>query len=460
MQTIGLDHGARRVTGVLVSREPDADPGEVEVLATATRPAGAGAVAAVVAELAGGGNPDLLSHVVLASDLVADQLAARRMRPVGAIRLCDPARSVMPPYHGWPTELAGPLGAPGVLSTAGDVDRAVTELASRGMTAIAITGAFSGVSAGEERRASAAVRARIPGARVTLSHSLGPIGLLDRENTAILNASTVDGVTATLTAWADDLAGRGSPRDLPLHLVRHDGTVGDSDYLQEHPLLTVGGRRAALARGCAVAAGCPQVLVGWPAADGWGMEVVAVREHLPQRSDRPRVVLGVPTSLPQSDVRHAAAVQRWDRIAGDDRVLVREATAIAGVDDPLVVVDGERVRALSGGAPGPGGGRRRPRLRVDDPAVLTALGAATGPVGGECERLIVPGRDEGRAAAEVEAEARVRAVAAGARFASTQVVARSSARVSYTAGGGGGQWQRVVVRVVGEPAGRRRGARP
>lgn len=463
MQTIGVDLGARRVTGVLIDQPATPGASGTELVATTSRPTGSTGLSAVVAELVAAGDPARLSHVVLASDLVADLLADRRVQPVGAIRLCDPPRSAMPPYHGWPPDLAELLGAPGHLTTAGPEDlRAVAAaVAVRGRSVVAITGAFSGVSVAEERGASAAVRARMPTARVTLSHSLGPIGLLERENAAILNASLVPAITDVLDDWSESLARHGGTiADLPLHLVRHDATIADGDHLQEHPLLTIGARRAALARGCAIAAGSGQVLVGWPAEDGWGMEVLAVNDNLPQRSDRPRVVLGVPTSVPQLDVRRAAGIHRWERIAGDEHVLIREAAAVSGLAGPLIVVADGRARELPGRSGG--GGRpdagRRPRLVADDAAVLTALGAATGLIGGECERLARPGAEE--AADEVESEARVRATAAGARFDTTRVLTRSSARVSYTASSQGSQWHRVVVRVVGDPVGRLRGDRP
>jgi N-methylhydantoinase A/oxoprolinase/acetone carboxylase beta subunit len=58
---------------------------------------------------------------------------------------------------------------------------------------------------------------------VTLSHRLGRIGLLERENAALLNACLIELARTTTRAFTQAL--RASGIAAPLYLTQNDGTV-------------------------------------------------------------------------------------------------------------------------------------------------------------------------------------------------------------------------------------------
>ena len=60
----------------------------------------------------------------------------------------------------------------------------------------------------------------------------------------------VDGSTSTRVGRRAEIAAAGI--DAPLYLCRYDGTLVGEEYARAHPIVTRGGRRAALARGAAI----------------------------------------------------------------------------------------------------------------------------------------------------------------------------------------------------------------
>ena len=76
-----------------------------------------------------------------------------------------------------------------------------TRSRARGIRAIAVSSVFSPVNTEMEQRGGrASCRGRCPGAHVTLSSEIGRIGLLERENAAILNACLRELARATIVA--------------------------------------------------------------------------------------------------------------------------------------------------------------------------------------------------------------------------------------------------------------------
>ena len=127
----------------------------------------------------------------------------RRLVEVAAIRLGLPATRSLPPLTDWPADLASAVGRHRYLLRGGnEFDgreiAALDELALRevakdirrkGITAAAITSVFSPVTDQMETRAGEILAEEVPGLRLSLSHEIGRIGLLERENATVMNAA-------------------------------------------------------------------------------------------------------------------------------------------------------------------------------------------------------------------------------------------------------------------------------
>ena len=73
---------------------------------------------------------------------------------------------------------------------------------------------------------------------VTLSHEIGSLGLLERENATILNAALFGVTGQVITATQDVINSAGLA--VEMLLAQNDGTLMALDFAQRFPILTIG----------------------------------------------------------------------------------------------------------------------------------------------------------------------------------------------------------------------------
>ena len=100
---------------------------------------------------------------------------------------------------------------------------------TKGIRAVAISGVFSPVNSDMEERAGDIVCNELPDASIALSSRIGRIGLLERENAAIMNASLADLSTGFVTSFRQALA----ELDIsaPFYISQNDGTLMSSEFV-------------------------------------------------------------------------------------------------------------------------------------------------------------------------------------------------------------------------------------
>lgn len=197
----------------------------------------------------------------------------RRLLPVGVIRIALPATAGLRPFVAWPHDLKdivcgevhlvrGGYQYDGSINSALDetaVAEAARSIRERGLEAVAISGLFSPLNAEMEVRAAEIVQAVHPEARITLSHSIGRLGILERENAAIVNAS--------LSRLAEDVVNsfRTALQDLeikaPFFISQNDGTLMRADVVERYPVLTFASGPTNSMRGAAFLSGISDGLV-------------------------------------------------------------------------------------------------------------------------------------------------------------------------------------------------------
>src|SRR5207244_6190388 len=102
------------------------------------------------------------------------------------------------------------------------------------LPSVAIASVFSPLNASCEDEAAAILRDECPGVTITLSHHLGRIGLLERENVALLNAALADLAERTVGAFVEALQRSGIAA--PLYLTQNDGTAMLASLAQRYPV--------------------------------------------------------------------------------------------------------------------------------------------------------------------------------------------------------------------------------
>jgi len=94
---------------------------------------------------------------------------------------------------------------------------------------------------------------------VTLSHDLGRIGLLERENAALLNAALNDLAVTTVAAFRRAIADSGI--DAPLFLTQNDGTVMQAEIATAFPVMSFASGATNSMRGAAHLSGLDDAMV-------------------------------------------------------------------------------------------------------------------------------------------------------------------------------------------------------
>jgi N-methylhydantoinase A/oxoprolinase/acetone carboxylase beta subunit len=211
-----------------------------------------------------------ITRVMLGTTHATNAILERRhLGRVAVLRLGAPATTAVPPLADWPADLrevvsAGEAIVPGGHYVDGreigplDPDAIRRFLDGVRADAVAVTSVFSPASDEHERAVEELVR-REYGLPVSMSHEIGSLGLLERENATVLNAAlyTVAGhVTQALTSA---LAERGlSARP---YLAQNDGTLMTVEHAARLPVSTIGSGPANSLRGAALLSGVQDAIV-------------------------------------------------------------------------------------------------------------------------------------------------------------------------------------------------------
>lgn len=270
MKRIGIDVGGTNTDVVLV------DGGRVVqgVKSATTSDVTGGIVAAFEALAAKVDLSGDIDAVMIGTTHFVNAVVQRRgLTPVAAIRVALPATSALPPFTDWPGDLAALAhGGSWMIEGGHDYDgrrfmpldtKAVREIAaqirSRGIRSAAVTAMFSPLDAADEEAVAAILQQECPGLSVTCSHRIGGIGLLERENAALLNASLIALADDTIRAFETAKLRIGI--DAPLFVTQNDGTVAEAARAQAYPIYSFASGPTNSMRGAAYLSGLSEAIV-------------------------------------------------------------------------------------------------------------------------------------------------------------------------------------------------------
>ncbi len=197
----------------------------------------------------------------------------RKLLPVGVVRIALPATAGLRPFVAWPEDLKDIVCGEVHLVRGGyqydgsinsQLDEAAVADAARsireaGLGAIAVSGLFSPLNADMEMRAAEIILNEHPDAQITLSHSIGRLGILERENAAIINASLSRLATDVVSSFRKALSDL--KIDAPFFISQNDGTLMSADVVERFPVLTFASGPTNSMRGAAFLSGISDGLV-------------------------------------------------------------------------------------------------------------------------------------------------------------------------------------------------------
>lgn len=456
---------------------------------------------------------DAISSVMIGTTHFTNALVERKhLAPVGILRLASPSGEALPPKTGWPAGLSASIGDDVFLLRGGyEVDgreiapldeagvcEAARQLAHRSVRAIAITSAFAPVNASMEVRAAAIVKEEFPDAVITLSSAIGRIGLIERENAAILNAALSNLARRIMASFEAALSSLGITA--PLYISQNDGTLISAAQAAAYPVMTIGSGPTNSMRGAAFLTGVADAIVmdvggtttdigvlanGFPRESSIAVDIGGVRTNF-RMPDILALGLGGGTRIHLDPALYgAASLNAGDLRVGPDSVgfrIAQDAWLFGG--DTLTASDvgvatgraqfgsTERLSALSPGILAAIEQRLREMLedgidrmktarqdaiilavgggnflipdalkgaasivRPEHAAIANAVGAAIAQVGGQIEQVLdYAATPRDVALDRLRAEVRERVIAAGGDPASVQVVEVEEIFLSYLPG--------------------------
>ncbi len=268
---IGIDVGGTNTDAVLMDG--------LNMVASAKTPTTADVTGGILSavrqvQAQSGVQPDEIDAIMLGTTHFTNAIVeGKRLTPTAVIRLGAPATVALPPLVDWPQRLRDTLGKHTFIARGGyefdgrqiaaldekEIRDCARQIADSGVTAVAISCVFSPVNVEMEETAAAIVREEIPTARVTASHNIGRLGLLPRENAAVLNACVSELAQQTIESFIKALGE--FQLKAPLFLTQNDGTLMNAEFAVAYPVLTLSSGPTNSMRGAAFLSGTKDAVV-------------------------------------------------------------------------------------------------------------------------------------------------------------------------------------------------------
>ena len=236
----------------------------------------------------------------------------RDLAETAAIRICLPAGRGLPPMLDWPDDIADAVGRHHYMLSGGylydgrllaplddvEIDAAIADIRNKGLTNVAISSAFSPANREPEDYVADKVRRAIPGARITLSHQFGRLGLVERENAAILNTTLLPLAEKVVISFLSAVEKRGL--GCPVFISQNDGTLMSADFVRQFPALTFASGPTNSLRGACKLTGLDDAIV--VDIGGTTSDIGVLQHGFPRESNVVVDVGGVRTNFRMPDV--------------------------------------------------------------------------------------------------------------------------------------------------------------
>lgn len=245
---VGIDVGGTHTDAVLMDRTT-----VVAEIKTATTPDVTGGVVTALQRLLAAGRVDRarITAVMIGTTHFTNALVTGRgLAPTAVVRLALPATAALPPLVDWPHRLLTAIRPSVHLCDGGhefdgrpispldpdQLKRVAAAIEASGVRSVAVSSVFSPVNAELEERAAAILRAELPYLHISLSHQIGRVGLVERENATVVNACLRDLADDIVEAFEQALRTVGVAA--PLFLSQNDGTLMDAGHCRRYPVAT------------------------------------------------------------------------------------------------------------------------------------------------------------------------------------------------------------------------------
>ena len=342
---IGIDVGGTNTDAVVI----DSDGGVASAVKVATTPEPIDGIRESLDKVLRDVDKSLVGKAMLGTTHPTNAIIQRQgLDRVGVLRLAAPSSLGVRPGAAWPGDIRDMVIGASVIIEGGNeytgaeiapldedgVRNFAAHAPASGCQAIAVSAAFSPATSEHELRACEILGQELGDEfPVSLSHQVGSLGLLERENATILNAALLSVASRVVSGVEEALSEHGLAIDA--YLTQNDGTLLTAVEAGRFPVLTLGSGPTNSMRGaCALAKVNDAIVID---VGGTSADAGILVDGFPRESTAAVEVGGVRTNFRMPDlisiglgggtvVRDARAHNGTDLAIGPDSVGYAVAT--------------------------------------------------------------------------------------------------------------------------------------
>ena len=257
--------------------------------------------------------PDDIEALIIGTTHFVNAIVQRKnLAKTGLIRLSLPSGGSVLPFADWPIELIESMNGKYKLVKGGyemdgseiskidekEILNAFNELQNLGCNEIAISSVFATVRGDMEQEAYDIIKKHSPSTNVSLSKDIGGMGLLERENAALINA-TLKPLAKDVVESFEELRSKLNFK-CSMFFTKNDGTLIQSSEVIELPVLTFACGPTNSMRGAAFLSKEKNALV--VDVGGTTTDVGEVKDGFPRQAGTSVTVADVRTNFSMPDV--------------------------------------------------------------------------------------------------------------------------------------------------------------
>lgn len=311
MYKLGIDVGGTNTDAVLIDETQ-------KVVAEVKNPTSGdiyegilGAIRNVLA--VSGVNPAEIRQAMLGTTQCTNAIVERKgLEPVAVLRIGAPATLGIPPMVDWADDIKKVVAAQAIIGGGFEYDgkqlwpldedavRKFFESVQGRVRSVAISCVFSTVRNDHELRAAELCREVMgDGVHISISSEIGSMGLIERENAAILNAALYRVAERFTDGFAKSLAELGVT-NADIYLSQNDGTLMTMEHARRYPILTIACGPTNSIRGASYLSSLRDALV--VDVGGTTTDLGVIRNGFPRESSVAVTIGGVRTNFRMPDV--------------------------------------------------------------------------------------------------------------------------------------------------------------
>ncbi|MEW5922249.1 MAG: hydantoinase/oxoprolinase family protein [Bacillota bacterium] len=271
---LGIDVGGTNTDAIIMDKQNNL-LGAVKT--PTTEDVGSGILNAIDDLLAQSGvDPSSIAYAMIGTTHCTNALIEhKRLATVAVMRIGKPLGEALEPAIDWPDKLRKDIGCFSYIVKGGfefdgrlleneldetEIRKCLLDIREKGAECLAISCIFSPVKADHEKHVAKMAKQILgPSFPITVSHEIGSLGLLERENSTILNGALLK-VTRQAAKGIEEAL---SIRNINARICfgQNDGTIMSLDYAQRYPVLTIGSGPTNSIRGAAFLTGLDDCII-------------------------------------------------------------------------------------------------------------------------------------------------------------------------------------------------------